>query len=119
MAITFFYISQKAGLMIGDFLVAVGDRDVKWAKHDEVVKLIRDAGLKLALKVVTPLDRNYIEPSQSSKEQQPAGHIRHLEAEMAIKTLPKKEEKTGSSWTLRRKGGSKEKQSKNLTNGDR
>lgn len=44
----------------GDFIVAIGDRDVKWASHDEVVTLIKNAGDSLCLKLVTPMDRNYL-----------------------------------------------------------
>lgn len=44
----------------GDFIVAIGDKDVKWAVHEEVVRLIKDAGDSLNLKLVTPMDRNYL-----------------------------------------------------------
>jgi len=44
----------------GDFIVAIGDKDVKWSPHEDVVKLIKDAGDTLSLKLVTPMDRNYL-----------------------------------------------------------
>lgn len=44
----------------GDFIVAIGDKDVKWLRHEDVVKLIKDAGDTLSLKLVTPMDRNYL-----------------------------------------------------------
>jgi hypothetical protein len=44
----------------GDFIVAIGDKDVKWSPHEDVVKLIKDAGDALSLKLVTPMDRNYL-----------------------------------------------------------
>jgi hypothetical protein len=44
----------------GDFIVAIGDQDVKWSPHEDVVKLIKDAGDTLSLKLVTPMDRNYL-----------------------------------------------------------
>ena len=44
----------------GDFIVAIGDKDVKWLPHEDVVKLIKDAGDTLSLKLVTPMDRNYL-----------------------------------------------------------
>lgn len=44
----------------GDFIVTIADRDVKWSPHDEVVKLIKLAGDSLSLKLVTPMDRNYL-----------------------------------------------------------
>lgn len=44
----------------GDFIVAIGDKDVKWSPHEDVVNLIKDAGDTLSLKLVTPMDRNYL-----------------------------------------------------------
>lgn len=51
---------QFGGVKEGDFIVAIGERDVKWASHDEVVALIKNAGDSLCLKLVTPMDRNYL-----------------------------------------------------------
>lgn len=48
----------------GDFIVIIADKDVKWAMHEEVVRLIKDAGDSLSLKLVTPMDRNYLKVSQ-------------------------------------------------------
>lgn len=42
----------------GDFIVSIGDRDVKWSPHEEVVQLIKDAGKSLSLKLVTPMHKN-------------------------------------------------------------
>lgn len=49
-----------AGVKEGDFIVAIEDKYVKWASHDEVVNLIKNAGDILSLKLVTPLDREYL-----------------------------------------------------------
>ena len=107
-------------MKIGDFLVGVDEKDVKWSKHDEVVQLIRTAGLCLRLCVVSPIDRNYLDLTQGPSDSNlPRSGKESTENEMGLKQKKEKEEKTGSSWTLRRKGGSKEKQSKDLTNGDR
>lgn len=48
----------------GDFIVIIADKDVKWAMHEEVVRLIKDAGDSLSLKLVTPMDINYLKVSQ-------------------------------------------------------
>lgn len=40
--------------------MAISDKDVKWSSHDEVVTLIKNAGDSLSLKLVTPMDRNYL-----------------------------------------------------------
>ena len=49
-------LAMIAGLKEGDYLVAIGDREVKWEGHDTVVSLIRQAGDFLRLRVVSPLD---------------------------------------------------------------
>lgn len=55
----------------GDFIVSIGDKDVKWAAHEQVVKLIKEAGDSLTLKLVTPMDRNYLKVSFQSEIKQP------------------------------------------------
>lgn len=58
---------QLAGVGVGDFIVSVGDVDVKWARHEKVVAMIRDsAGLSVRLSLVTPIDRNFIDPDSVS-----------------------------------------------------
>lgn len=44
----------------GDFIVGIGDKDVKWASHEQVVRLIKQSGDFINLKLVTPMDRNYL-----------------------------------------------------------
>uniref|UniRef100_A0A8D8V8P2 Rhophilin-2 n=1 Tax=Cacopsylla melanoneura TaxID=428564 RepID=A0A8D8V8P2_9HEMI len=51
-------LAQFGGMKDGDFIVAIGDRDVKWSPHEEVVQLIKDAGKCLSLKLVTPMHKN-------------------------------------------------------------
>lgn len=55
---------QFGGMKEGDFIVIIADKDVKWAMHEEVVRLIKDAGDSLSLKLVTPMDRNYLKVLQ-------------------------------------------------------
>lgn len=54
------FLFQFGGVKEGDFIVSIGDRDVKWASHSEVVNLIKNAGDSLSLKLVTPMDKNNI-----------------------------------------------------------
>jgi len=54
---------QVAGVVVGDFIVAVSDVNVKWARHEQVVRMIRDSGLSVRLSLVTPVDRNFIDPT--------------------------------------------------------
>jgi len=50
-------------MYVGDFIVEVGDDDVRWTKHDQVVAMIRSSADTVILRVVTPTDHNYIDPS--------------------------------------------------------
>ena len=50
----------------GDYLVGIGDTDVKWSSHGDVVKMIRDAENSLKLRLVTPLDRSLIKLQSSN-----------------------------------------------------
>ncbi|KAG5900121.1 hypothetical protein JTB14_012794 [Gonioctena quinquepunctata] len=59
-------LAESGGVKEGDFIVAVGDKDVKWSSHDEVVTLIKNSGESLSLKLVTPMDRNYLKPTKST-----------------------------------------------------
>ena len=108
-------------MQIGDFLVAVGNRDVKWCKHEEVVQLIRAAGGHLVLQLVTPTDKNYLEAGPSSAlESGSTSGLEDKRQEMNCNDKDKKEkeqEKPGSSWTLRRKAPSKDKKIKEAVNG--
>ena len=51
----------------GDYLVGIGDQDVKWASHADVVKEIKTAQNNLKLKLVTPLDRSMAKSNYKEK----------------------------------------------------
>ncbi|UYV66048.1 RHPN2 [Cordylochernes scorpioides] len=57
---------QTAGMRAGDFIVGVGQQDTKWGRHEDVVGMIRSAGDSLVLRLVTPMDRNYLTSKMSS-----------------------------------------------------
>ena len=44
---------QRSGMLVGDVVVGVEDADTKWACHDDVVQLVRQAGCELRLTLVT------------------------------------------------------------------
>ena len=48
---------QIGGMREGDFIIAIGDKDVKWSSHEEVVRLIHACGDSLTLRLATPMDR--------------------------------------------------------------
>lgn len=60
-------LSEFGGVKEGDFVVAIGEKDVKWASHEEAVALIKSAGDSLVLKLVTPMDRNFLKSGKSGK----------------------------------------------------
>ncbi|KAK4886002.1 hypothetical protein RN001_002273 [Aquatica leii] len=60
-------LAEFGGVKEGDFIVNIAEKDVKWSSHDDVVKLIKNAGDSLSLKLVTPMDRNYLKPVKTNK----------------------------------------------------
>ncbi|XP_033117233.1 rhophilin-1-like [Anneissia japonica] len=57
----------KAGVKEGDFIVTVGDNDVKWAKHDQVVRYIVSCPGQLFMNIVTPLGEALIHPQDQRR----------------------------------------------------
>ncbi|XP_043286850.1 rhophilin-2 isoform X2 [Venturia canescens] len=64
-------LADLGGMKEGDFIVGIGEKDVKWASHEQVVRLIKQCGDSISLKLVTPMDRNYlkkpVKPSSRDK----------------------------------------------------
>uniref|UniRef100_A0A182PT74 Rhophilin n=1 Tax=Anopheles epiroticus TaxID=199890 RepID=A0A182PT74_9DIPT len=63
-------LADLGGIKEGDFIVELCGVDVKWYTLQQVLKLIRNCEHSLELKVITPMDRNYLKPmamSHSSK----------------------------------------------------
>ena len=58
---------QIGGMREGDYLVAIGDNDVKWSSHADVVKEIKSAENTLRLRLVTPMDRSLGKTSYKEK----------------------------------------------------
>ncbi|XP_071959182.1 rhophilin-2-like [Antedon mediterranea] len=57
----------RAGVNEGDFIVRVEDNDVKWAKHDQVVKHILSSPGKLTMSIVTALEDSFIHPQDQRR----------------------------------------------------
>lgn len=51
----------------GDFIISIGDRDVKWSSHAEAVRLIQNAGETLTLRLATPMDKHQHKVSKAAK----------------------------------------------------
>ncbi|CAH1394154.1 unnamed protein product [Nezara viridula] len=60
-------LAERCGLKEGDLIVGIGDTDVKWSSHEEVVRLIRSSGRVLVLKLVTPLCIKSVQQKSSKK----------------------------------------------------
>ncbi|EDW82833.2 uncharacterized protein Dwil_GK10207 [Drosophila willistoni] len=58
-------LADLGGIKEGDFIVEIAGMDVKWYTHQQVVRLIQSCGPTLELKVITPMDRNYLKPLSS------------------------------------------------------
>ncbi|CAH1779021.1 unnamed protein product [Owenia fusiformis] len=58
-------LAQNAGMKIGDFIIGVNGQDTKWSKHEDVVTLIKESGNSISVKLITPRDRNYLEPHRT------------------------------------------------------
>ncbi|XP_018784819.1 PREDICTED: rhophilin-2 isoform X1 [Bactrocera latifrons] len=58
-------LADLGGIKEGDFIVEIAGIDVKWYSHQQVVRLIQSCGSTLELKVITPMDRNYLKPLSS------------------------------------------------------
>lgn len=51
---------QLGGIKEGDFIVEISGIDVKWHTNKQVTKIIQASGCNLTVKVITPMDRNYL-----------------------------------------------------------
>ncbi|KAF0311589.1 Rhophilin-2 [Amphibalanus amphitrite] len=54
--------AQRAGLKDGDYIVAMGEQDLKWSGHSDVVDLLRKAGTEFSVTAVTPQHRAAQQP---------------------------------------------------------
>jgi len=62
-------LADIGGMKEGDYLVGIGDQDVKWSSHAEVVKQIKMAKNTLKIKLVTPLDKAVSKKSSKDSDQ--------------------------------------------------
>lgn len=44
----------------GDFIVNVAGTDMKWSSQEDVLHAIQSCGSILEMKIITPMDRNFI-----------------------------------------------------------
>lgn len=110
--------ADTSGLKEGDFIVNVNGRDVKWSRHEEVVKLILATVDQLNLSVVTPLGRDFLHPQDHRKNVPPPTQVYHSHPSGNSSTTSdsslerpknKHQDGKGKKGSLGRKKGKKEK----------
>lgn len=57
-------LAQSVGMLVGDFIVGVDETNIKWTKHEKVVSMIKSCCNSAIVHLVTPIDHNYIDPTQ-------------------------------------------------------
>ncbi|XP_064641386.1 rhophilin-2-B-like [Lineus longissimus] len=101
-------IAQREGMKVGDFIVDVMGTDVKWSSHEEVVSHIRASGAKLVMKLVTPMDRNFLQRNSQTGDENQKVMMRTPEGTIADKEKPEKR-RSRLSWVFKKKDSEKEK----------
>ncbi|XP_050355841.1 rhophilin-2-A isoform X1 [Nymphalis io] len=67
-------LADIGGMREGDFIISIGDRDVKWSSHEEVVRLIRAAPRALALRLASPMDTPARDKASPEAARQPSSN---------------------------------------------
>ncbi|XP_059171100.1 rhophilin-2-B-like [Physella acuta] len=105
-------VAAKSGMKVKDYIVAIGEVDTKWAKHDEVVTLVRHANLSLTLTLVTPV------PKTETLTQRPFSTIslpasplktQHQNHNAATERERKAQSRISAPWMFVRRNSNKEK----------
>ncbi|KAJ8307764.1 hypothetical protein KUTeg_014685 [Tegillarca granosa] len=116
-------VAEKSKLKVGDFVVAVGGKDTKWSKHEEVVKMVRQYGNHIELKVITPL--NVLETTRRSSASSSPGTPAKMQSprdSVSSHSVKSNRSRLSAPWIFMRKG-SREKpdkieRSKEVEDGD-
>ena len=114
-------VAEAGKLKVGDFVVAVCGKDTKWAKHEEVVNMVRKCGDSLELRLITPLEVPDTSRSSSSPCT-PRSPIKMQGDSLSSHSSKSNRSRLSAPWIFMRKG-SKEKtdkpeKSKELEDGD-
>lgn len=97
---------QSSNINVGDYIVAVGDSDTKWAKHDEVVNFVRKSGSHLVLRLITPMNQDCLEPGPASVPSTPRTPMRMVNSTNSLSASSNKSNKSRLSapWIFAKKG---------------
>ncbi|XP_045191422.1 rhophilin-2-B-like [Mercenaria mercenaria] len=99
-------VAERGNINVGDYIVAVGGSDTKWAKHDEVVNLVRKSGSQLVLRLITPMNQDCLEPSPASAPSTPRTPMRMVISSSSLSASSNKSSKSRLSapWIFAKKG---------------
>ena len=109
-----FVLLQIGNIKVGDYLFAVGGVDTRWAKHDEVVNLVRKSGNHLKLRLITPMNPEITEGQRPpSAPSTPGTPMRMVSPSQSVSAVSSKSNKSRLSapWIFNKKG-SKDKEDK-------
>lgn len=107
-------VAEIGNIKVGDYLFAVGDTDTRWAKHDEVVNLVRKSGSHLILRLITPMNQDSLDSSRPpSAPSTPGTPMRMVSPSQSVSGVSSKSNKSRLSapWIFAKKG-SKDKEEK-------
>ncbi|XP_053617928.1 rhophilin-2 isoform X3 [Plodia interpunctella] len=62
-------LAEIGGMREGDFIISIGDQDVKWSSHEEALRLVRRGGDSLTLRLATPMDKSCLKASPETPRQ--------------------------------------------------
>lgn len=99
-------VAEKCQLSIGDYILAVGETDSKWSKHDEVVNLVRKSGTNLVLRVMTPLNQDCQETPVALTPSTPKTPLKMQSPVHSLSAASGKSNKSrlSTQWIFARKG---------------
>ncbi|BFZ13290.1 hypothetical protein BsWGS_16328 [Bradybaena similaris] len=108
-------VAMRSGMKVEDYIVGIGSVDTKWAKHDQVVKLVKQANLTLTLVLVTPVSKSDTDSNTpSSTLSLPAAPFEVELRNQDISTSErnkKNQNRTSAPWMFMRRSSSKDKNS--------
>ncbi|CAG5118373.1 unnamed protein product, partial [Candidula unifasciata] len=106
-------VAMRSGMKVDDYIVGIGSVDTKWAKHDQVVKLVKQANLSLTLVLVTPVPRSDTASSTPtstlSLPRAPFEADPHNQNTPTLERNKKNQNRTSAPWMFMRRSSSKDK----------
>ncbi|XP_046377278.1 rhophilin-2-B-like isoform X2 [Haliotis rufescens] len=109
-------VAGRSSMKVGDFVVGVGTMDTKWAKHEQVVQLVRQAGSSLELRLITPMGQSFLERLNADRPYStvslPASPVRMQSPKSSVSSEKSNKSRLSAPWIFMRRNSSKEKSEK-------